>query len=223
MNNEQPSVFHPPESESSRTLIGEPPVFTLEDMEADFSMLEECSEEFLITFCNAMSQHAGAMVQIEFASRWQALRHAWAAGRVLVHLKPKVGHGKWLRWLRDNLPHLSEDSVHRYVKLAKQYPTLETLISASRHHQSLEIETVNNRASRKKTVEATQVRATGWEAVKTKAERLTVLIKKTMATDGQPTDQAFRGAFEELQSALQNIGKPCFIPPLTRAATVKSK
>jgi hypothetical protein len=176
--------------------------------------------ERLIAFCNNMSEQAGCMAQVEFSSRHLALRRAWLAGKGLILLKPKIGHGKWLQWLRDNLPNISEDNVHRYMKLAKQFPSLEAITNYCGHKRPVEIEVTNNRAPDKKAGNTSPARPTGWEAVKIKAEQLTLLIKKT---DGQLSDRAYQGVFQELQSALADIGKPRFTPPPLKGAVVKLK
>jgi len=220
MNNEQISVIQRPDSESIETLVTATPMPSMESIWADPSLLERSSVEHLIEICNKVSKDAANMVEVEFTSRRMALRCAWMVGSGLILLKPKIGHGKWLKWLGDNLPNISEDSVHRYMKLAKQFPSLEAISNYSLQHQPLEIEVTANRAPDKKAGNTRQARPAGWEAVKIKAEQLTALIKKT---DGQPSDRAYQGVFQELQSALTDIGKPRFTPPPIKGAVVKLK
>jgi hypothetical protein len=47
------------------------------------------------------------------------LQHAITAGNALNEAKSKVGHGKWLAWLEDNCPDISNRTAERYMKLAE--------------------------------------------------------------------------------------------------------
>src|SRR5262245_23143047 len=47
------------------------------------------------------------------------LQHAITAGNALNEAKSKVGHGKWLAWLEENCPEISDRTAERYMKLAE--------------------------------------------------------------------------------------------------------
>jgi len=53
------------------------------------------------------------------------LQHAITAGAALNEAKAKVGHGKWLAWLKDNCPDISDRTAERYMKLADGKAKLE--------------------------------------------------------------------------------------------------
>jgi len=53
------------------------------------------------------------------------LQHAITAGNALNEAKSKVGHGKWLAWLEENCPDISDRTAERYMKLADGRPQLE--------------------------------------------------------------------------------------------------
>jgi hypothetical protein len=53
------------------------------------------------------------------------LQHAITAGAALNEAKSKVGHGKWLAWLKDNCPDISDRTAERYMKLADGKAQLE--------------------------------------------------------------------------------------------------
>ena len=53
------------------------------------------------------------------------LQHAMTAGEALNEAKSKVGHGKWLAWLEENCPDISNRTAERYMKLAGGKAKLE--------------------------------------------------------------------------------------------------
>src|SRR6516165_11347306 len=53
------------------------------------------------------------------------LQHAINAGDALNEAKSKVGHGKWLAWLEENCPDISNRTAERYMKLAGGKAKLE--------------------------------------------------------------------------------------------------
>jgi len=53
------------------------------------------------------------------------LQHAITAGAALNEAKAKVGHGKWLAWLKENCPDISDRTAERYMKLAGGKAKLE--------------------------------------------------------------------------------------------------
>jgi hypothetical protein len=53
------------------------------------------------------------------------LQHAMTAGDALKEAKSKVGHGKWLAWLEENCPDISDRTAERYMKLAGGKAKLE--------------------------------------------------------------------------------------------------
>jgi hypothetical protein len=53
------------------------------------------------------------------------LQHAITAGAALNEAKSKVGHGKWLAWLKDNCPDISDRTAERYMKLAGNQAMLD--------------------------------------------------------------------------------------------------
>lgn len=52
------------------------------------------------------------------------LRHALAAGQLLIEAKAKIGHGGWLPWLKVNCPDISERTCQAYMRVAKYLPRL---------------------------------------------------------------------------------------------------
>jgi hypothetical protein len=53
------------------------------------------------------------------------LQHAINAGNALNEAKDRVDHGKWLAWLEENCPDISNRTAERYMKLADGSPQLE--------------------------------------------------------------------------------------------------
>jgi ParB family chromosome partitioning protein len=53
------------------------------------------------------------------AAQLRAVEKAAAAGALLLQAKKRVGHGRWLPWLEENCPQLSERQAQRYMALAK--------------------------------------------------------------------------------------------------------
>lgn len=49
----------------------------------------------------------------------KGLAHYHAAGVALLKAKQRCGHGKWSKWLKANVPTISERRVQRYMALAK--------------------------------------------------------------------------------------------------------
>ena len=47
----------------------------------------------------------------------KAIEHAIPCGQLLLEAKAKVPHGKWLPWLRDDVPHGTMDEVRSFVRL----------------------------------------------------------------------------------------------------------
>src|SRR5262245_50637428 len=54
-----------------------------------------------------------------------ALRHAMAAGDLLLKAKAQVPHGEWLGWLSDNCPMISVRTAQAYMQIARQRPKIE--------------------------------------------------------------------------------------------------
>lgn len=55
----------------------------------------------------------------------KAIEHARAAGDKLLLAKAGVTHGQWLPWLVANCPRLAERTAQAYMKLARNWATLE--------------------------------------------------------------------------------------------------
>lgn len=55
----------------------------------------------------------------------KAIEHARAAGDKLLLAKAGVAHGQWLPWLSANCPRLAERTAQAYMKLARNWATLE--------------------------------------------------------------------------------------------------
>jgi hypothetical protein len=53
------------------------------------------------------------------------IEHALAAGEALIQAKAQVGHGNWLKYLKDKCD-LGEDRAERYMRLARGRDVLET-------------------------------------------------------------------------------------------------
>ena len=70
-----------------------------------------------------------ARIKIEHKAVSLALRrgvkHAMAAGDLLIEARAVVPHGRWLKWLADNCSELSERTTQLYMKLAKNRATIE--------------------------------------------------------------------------------------------------
>jgi hypothetical protein len=67
------------------------------------------------------------------------VRKAIEAGVALIDAKRQVGHGNWLRWLRDNCE-LSERTAEVYMECARNRQKLEAKIAAAANmtlHQAL--------------------------------------------------------------------------------------
>jgi hypothetical protein len=58
------------------------------------------------------------------------VREAITAGVALIDAKRQVGHGNWLRWLRDNCE-LSERAAEVYVECARNRQKLEAIIAGA--------------------------------------------------------------------------------------------
>lgn len=54
-----------------------------------------------------------------------AIHRAKRAGELLIAAKAKVAHGQWLPWLSANCPTLKERTARAYMRLAKNWETLE--------------------------------------------------------------------------------------------------
>lgn len=55
----------------------------------------------------------------------KAIEHARAAGDKLLLAKAGVAHGQWLPWLSANCPRLAERTAQAYMKLARNWATLQ--------------------------------------------------------------------------------------------------
>jgi hypothetical protein len=53
----------------------------------------------------------------------QGLDNARAVGETLLAAKARCGHGKWLRWVRDNLP-FSADTAANYMRVAREWKSV---------------------------------------------------------------------------------------------------
>ena len=53
-----------------------------------------------------------------------ALEHAREAGDLLLEAKRQLGHGAWLRWLRQHCTAVSERTAQKYMQLARELPRL---------------------------------------------------------------------------------------------------
>src|SRR5271165_5330168 len=54
----------------------------------------------------------------------ESVRHAIAAGELLIEAKRKLGHGQWLPWLRDHCT-ISERTAQLYMRVAKNRAEIE--------------------------------------------------------------------------------------------------
>ena len=54
-----------------------------------------------------------------------AVEHAINAGNLLLQAKAHVKHGAWLTWMKENCE-VSERTAQAYMRLAREYPKLET-------------------------------------------------------------------------------------------------
>ena len=80
-----------------------------------------------IQFSNSLAELA-ARISAEHTAVFVALsdsvRHAVAAGEMLIEAKAQVPHGQWLPWLRDNCT-MSERTAQLYMRCAKSREDLE--------------------------------------------------------------------------------------------------
>src|SRR6516164_6174986 len=56
-----------------------------------------------------------------------SVRHAIAAGELLIEAKGQLGHGRWLPWLRDHCA-ISERTAQLYMRVAKNRTEIEAQI-----------------------------------------------------------------------------------------------
>jgi len=68
---------------------------------------------------HAEAQEARAAAEAKVTS---AIEKAWQCGKHLNTIKAIVGHGKWLPWLRNNWPELTERTAQVYMKIAHDNP-----------------------------------------------------------------------------------------------------
>jgi mannose/cellobiose epimerase-like protein (N-acyl-D-glucosamine 2-epimerase family) len=59
-----------------------------------------------------------------------AVQKAMEAGVALLEAKKQVGHGAWLRWLKDNCE-LSERTAEIYMTVARNKPAVDAIIAAA--------------------------------------------------------------------------------------------
>lgn len=65
------------------------------------------------------------------ASHKKTLTAAMEAGRHLTDAKKLVGHGKWLAWLKENCPQISERTARNYLTLHLNRSQIEGIKSAN--------------------------------------------------------------------------------------------
>jgi hypothetical protein len=58
------------------------------------------------------------------ASLKESVRHAIAAGELLIEAKAQLGHGRWLPWLKDHCT-ISERTAQLYMRVAKSRTEIE--------------------------------------------------------------------------------------------------
>jgi len=109
--------------------------------------LDAASHSFIssagrITMSNVQDMKPGADALGELAARVKSLhadvvaagknvvRKAIEAGVALIDAKRQVGHGNWLRWLRDNCE-LSERTAEVYMECARNRQKLEAIIAGA--------------------------------------------------------------------------------------------
>src|SRR5271170_8120609 len=80
-----------------------------------------------IAFSNSLTDLAGRIVvehtDVSTALK-ESVRHAIAAGELLIEAKGQVPHGQWLPWLRDNCS-MSERTAQLYMRVAKSRTEVE--------------------------------------------------------------------------------------------------
>jgi hypothetical protein len=54
-----------------------------------------------------------------------ALQHAKRAGDLLRQARAHCEHGSWLPWLREHCPSVSPRTAQAYMRIAREWPTLE--------------------------------------------------------------------------------------------------
>jgi hypothetical protein len=59
----------------------------------------------------------------------QSVKHAIAAGELLIEAKDQVPHGRWLPWLRDHCT-ISERTAQLYMRVAKNRADIEGATAA---------------------------------------------------------------------------------------------
>src|ERR1041384_6513861 len=61
-----------------------------------------------------------------------AVEHALNCGRALIQAKDQAGHGRWLGWLKEHCPNISERTAQAYMKLAASCASDPEIAAASK-------------------------------------------------------------------------------------------
>jgi hypothetical protein len=71
----------------------------------------------------ALSARINAAYEAGERTSRQGLDSARAVGEALLRAKARCGHGKWLRWVRENLP-FSADTAANYMRVAREWDSV---------------------------------------------------------------------------------------------------
>lgn len=85
-----------------------------------------CESEDLATLASRINAEHAA---VERTAR-TSLEHARAAGEALAKAKKQVGHGNWMKWLKDNV-RCSQPTAFRYIKISSGWNKLFTVNNLS--------------------------------------------------------------------------------------------
>ena len=122
------------------------------------------------------------------------VRKAIEAGVALIDAKRQVGHGNWLRWLRDNCE-LSERTAEVYMECARNRQKLEAII-ATAANMTL--------AAALREIKPTSDRAEDGAMGKYEKARI-ALIKKLSALAPDDIEEAAERTVRELQAVVAAV------------------
>ena len=86
-------------------------------------------EQTLVTGEDASLQSLAAQINDAHGNACRAaqsaITHARRAGELLIEAKAGLEHGSWLSWLGECCPTISERTAQAYMRVARDWPTLE--------------------------------------------------------------------------------------------------
>jgi hypothetical protein len=122
------------------------------------------------------------------------IRKAIDAGNALIDAKRQVGHGNWLKWLKDNCE-LSDRTAEVYMTCARNRPRLEAIIAGAANMTL---------AAALREIKPTQDRAVDGAMGKYEKARV-ALIKKLSALPPEDVEDAAQRTITELQAVVAAV------------------